>query len=115
MKRKDAAEASHHTRPVMTVREVSVYLRVHPITIYRLLKKIRFPRITWAAIGASTSRISTAGASSSRASSHTEIVANNFLANSEASQGSPYSISLSDGVDFALGCDCGAVALFSYS
>ena len=43
MKRKDTAEALHHTRPVMTVREVSVYLRVHPITIYRLLKKNQIP------------------------------------------------------------------------
>jgi excisionase family DNA binding protein len=28
---------------VMTVREVSVYLRVHPTTIYRLLKKNQIP------------------------------------------------------------------------
>jgi excisionase family DNA binding protein len=42
---KDAAKTSHHAGPinVMTVREVSAYLRVHPSTIYRLLKHNQIP------------------------------------------------------------------------
>ena len=45
MKRKDTAKESHYTGPIniMTVREVSAYLRVHPITIYRLLKRNQIP------------------------------------------------------------------------
>ena len=45
MKSEDAAKASHYTGPinVMTVREVSAYLRVHPTTIYRLLKQDQIP------------------------------------------------------------------------
>jgi excisionase family DNA binding protein len=38
-------KTSHYTRPirVMTVREVSAYFRVHPSTIYRLLKRNQIP------------------------------------------------------------------------
>ena len=45
MKGKDAAKTSHDTWPskVMTVREVSTYLHVHPTTIYRLLKHHQIP------------------------------------------------------------------------
>jgi len=45
MKRKDGAKAPPHTGPVkiMTVREVSAYLHVHPSTIYRLLKRHEIP------------------------------------------------------------------------
>ena len=45
MKSKPLAQTSHYTGPVrvMTVREVSAYLRVHPITIYRLLKHSQIP------------------------------------------------------------------------
>jgi excisionase family DNA binding protein len=45
MKSEDAAKTSHYTGPikVMTVREVSAYLRVHPTTIYRLLKHDQIP------------------------------------------------------------------------
>ena len=40
-----AEETSHDAGPVkmMTVREVSAYLRVHPSTIYRLLKHHQIP------------------------------------------------------------------------
>jgi excisionase family DNA binding protein len=39
------AKISHYAEPVrvMTVREVSAYLRVHPSTIYRLLKHNQIP------------------------------------------------------------------------
>jgi excisionase family DNA binding protein len=45
MKRKDGAKTPPHTGPVkvMTVREVSAYLKVHPSTIYRLLKRNQIP------------------------------------------------------------------------
>jgi excisionase family DNA binding protein len=45
MKRKDGAKTPPHTRPakVMTIREVSAYLHVHPSTIYRLLKQNQIP------------------------------------------------------------------------
>ena len=45
MKRKDGAKTPPHTRPakVMTLREVSAYLRVHPSTVYRLLKHNQIP------------------------------------------------------------------------
>ena len=45
MKSEDAAKTSHYTGriKVMTVREVSAYLRVHPTTIYRLLKHDQIP------------------------------------------------------------------------
>jgi len=45
MKSEDAAKTSHYTGPinVMTVREVSAYLRVHTSTIYRLLKHDQIP------------------------------------------------------------------------
>ena len=45
MKSEDAAKTSHYTGPikVMTVREVSAYLRVNPITIYRMLKNRQIP------------------------------------------------------------------------
>jgi excisionase family DNA binding protein len=38
-------KTSHYTGPirVMTVREVSAYFRVHPSTIYRLLKRNQIP------------------------------------------------------------------------
>ena len=37
------ARTSHYPGPMMTVREVSAYLRVHPSTIYRLLKHRQIP------------------------------------------------------------------------
>jgi excisionase family DNA binding protein len=37
------AKTSHYSGPMMTVREVSAYLRVHPSTIYRLLKHRQIP------------------------------------------------------------------------
>jgi excisionase family DNA binding protein len=45
MKSEAAAKTSHYERPinVMTVREVSAYLKVHPSTIYRLLKRNQIP------------------------------------------------------------------------
>ena len=45
MKRKDGAKTPPHTGPVtvMTVGELSAYLRVHPSTIYRLLKRHEIP------------------------------------------------------------------------
>ena len=45
MKSEDAAKTPHYTVPikVMTVREVSAYLKVHPTTIYRLLKHNQIP------------------------------------------------------------------------
>jgi len=41
MKSEDDAKTPHYEGPikVMTVREVSSYLQVHPTTIYRLLKR----------------------------------------------------------------------------
>jgi excisionase family DNA binding protein len=45
MKRKDGAKTPPHTGPVkvMTLRELSAYLHVHPTTIYRLLKRHEIP------------------------------------------------------------------------
>ncbi|HTQ23855.1 MAG TPA: helix-turn-helix domain-containing protein [Candidatus Binataceae bacterium] len=45
MKRKSIDKRPLYTLPskVMTVREVSAYLRVHPSTIYRLLKQQQIP------------------------------------------------------------------------
>lgn len=45
MKRKDGARTQHHEglSNVMTVREVSAYLKVDQSTIYRLLKRHRIP------------------------------------------------------------------------
>ncbi len=45
MKSEAVAKVSHYTGPVrvMTVREVSTYLRVHPSTIYRMLKHHEIP------------------------------------------------------------------------
>jgi excisionase family DNA binding protein len=45
MKRKDGAKTPPHTGPVevMTLRELSAYLRVHPSTIYRLVKRHEIP------------------------------------------------------------------------
>jgi excisionase family DNA binding protein len=45
MKSKDATKTPHYNGPinVMTVREVSAYLQVHPTTIYRLLKRNQLP------------------------------------------------------------------------
>jgi excisionase family DNA binding protein len=45
MKSKAVAKMSHYTGPVrvMTLREVSTYLRVHPSTIYRMLKHHQLP------------------------------------------------------------------------
>ena len=45
MKSEDAAKTSHYTGPinVMNVREVSAYLRVHPSTIYRLVRRNQIP------------------------------------------------------------------------
>ena len=41
MKSENAAKTPHYSGPikVMTVREVSAYLQVHPTTIYRMLKQ----------------------------------------------------------------------------
>ena len=46
-KKKDAAKTPHYAGPikVMTVREVSAYLRVHPSTIYKLLKHNQIPAL----------------------------------------------------------------------
>lgn len=40
-----AAKTTHYAGPikVMTVRELSAYLQVHPSTIYRLLKRHQIP------------------------------------------------------------------------
>lgn len=45
MKHKDGARTQHHEglSNVMTVREVSAYLKVNQSTIYRLLKRNRIP------------------------------------------------------------------------
>ena len=43
MKGKDAAKTSTEPINIMTVREVSTYLRVHPSTIYRMLKHHQLP------------------------------------------------------------------------
>jgi excisionase family DNA binding protein len=45
MKRKTTAKTSREAVPskVMTVREVSAYLHVHPSTIYKLLKQRQIP------------------------------------------------------------------------
>ena len=45
MKRKAGAKTPPHTGPVkvMTLRELSAYLHVHPTTIYRLLKRHEIP------------------------------------------------------------------------
>jgi excisionase family DNA binding protein len=45
MKSGDAAKTSHYTGPrnVMTLRELSAYLKVHPSTVYRLLKLNQIP------------------------------------------------------------------------
>ena len=45
MKRKSIDKRPFYTLPskVMTVREVSAYLQVHPSTIYRLLKQHQIP------------------------------------------------------------------------
>jgi excisionase family DNA binding protein len=45
MKGNDAAKTVYYTGPikVMTVREGSAYLHVHPATIYRLLKRNKIP------------------------------------------------------------------------
>jgi len=45
MKRKATTKGSLHTgsSKVMTVREVSAYLHLHPSTIYRLLKEHQIP------------------------------------------------------------------------
>jgi len=45
MNNKGVAEVSHYTGPVrvMTLREVSSYLKVHPSTIYRMLKHDQIP------------------------------------------------------------------------
>jgi len=45
MKRKDSAKTPDYEGPnrIMTVREVSAYLRVHPTTIYRLVRRNQIP------------------------------------------------------------------------
>jgi excisionase family DNA binding protein len=45
MKGDGAAETPHDAGPIklMTVREVSAYLHVHPSTIYKLLKRHQIP------------------------------------------------------------------------
>ncbi len=41
--KKQAVEKPHIVPAVMTVKELSAYLRVHPTTIYRLLRKGQIP------------------------------------------------------------------------
>jgi excisionase family DNA binding protein len=45
MKRRDGAKTPPHTGPVkvMTLRELSDYLRCHPSTIYRLVRRNQIP------------------------------------------------------------------------
>lgn len=45
MKEQDASKRTHHVGEisVMTVRELSAYLQVHPTTIYRLLRRNEIP------------------------------------------------------------------------
>jgi excisionase family DNA binding protein len=43
MKGKDAAKTSTGLINIMTLREVSAYLHVHPSTIYRMLKHHQLP------------------------------------------------------------------------
>lgn len=43
MKRNEASRMTNVPSKVMTVREVSAYLRVHPSTIYRLLRSHQIP------------------------------------------------------------------------
>jgi len=45
MKGKSVAKTPHYAGPVrvMTVRDVSAYLKVHPTTVYRLLKHHQIP------------------------------------------------------------------------
>jgi excisionase family DNA binding protein len=45
MNSKSLAKTSHYRGPirVMTVRDVSAYLKVHPSTVYRLLKHRQIP------------------------------------------------------------------------
>jgi excisionase family DNA binding protein len=45
MNSKGVAKTSHYTGPirVMTVHEVSAYLKLHPSTVYRLLKHRQIP------------------------------------------------------------------------
>ena len=45
MEGKDGVKTRHYEGPVnvMTVRDVSSYLKVHPSTIYRLLKRHQIP------------------------------------------------------------------------
>ena len=43
MKGRDAAETSMDPINIITVRELSAYLNVHPTTIYRMLKQHQLP------------------------------------------------------------------------
>jgi excisionase family DNA binding protein len=45
MRHKDRTRAAHYEGPrnVVTVREVSAYLRVHPSTVYKMLKNNQIP------------------------------------------------------------------------
>jgi excisionase family DNA binding protein len=43
MEGKDGVKTPHYSGPVMTLRELSAYLHVHPSTIYRLLKRDQIP------------------------------------------------------------------------
>ena len=45
MKSADAVKTPHYTEPIkfLTVGELSHYLKVHPITVYRLLKRNQLP------------------------------------------------------------------------
>src|ERR1700682_129267 len=49
---------------ILTVREVAAYLRVHPTTVYRLLRAKQFPAFLWVPNGALISIRSIAGAPS---------------------------------------------------
>jgi excisionase family DNA binding protein len=87
MEARDGARTPHYPglNKAMTVREVSAYLRVHPSTIYRLLKQREIPAFR---VGSSW-RFNVEQIDSWFSQQHNphrarRIAANNFPANSEA-------------------------------